>query len=315
MSIKSEPHRKFVQTFVLAEQPNGYYVLNDIIRYLNDDEEDLPEEEPLAENTGVQPEEEHTAGTQEPEFETKGESVDEPAAADEVDAKLEQEIAEEVTEGLEEAPDANGTPPSDIVEDRTAPSSGPEEPGTTTAEHSESTGDQATLEPEFPKEPEHTPSISPPKPTTPAPAQDAPPAAPAKAAPKTWANLVAANRAAPPAIPSPSSSSPAPSQTKAASNSPQPSTPPSGVNENTTSQTSQGNGSGWQTAGHDHGKRQNRQQSISSGAGEEGNVLGYVKNVTEKVDATALRAALSKYGKLKYFDVSRPRVSIIFHCH
>lgn len=39
ISNKSEPSRKFVQTFVLAEQPNGYYVLNDIFRYLVDEEE------------------------------------------------------------------------------------------------------------------------------------------------------------------------------------------------------------------------------------------------------------------------------------
>ncbi|KAJ9477335.1 Nuclear transport factor 2 [Pseudozyma hubeiensis] len=31
--------RKFAQTFFLAEQPNGYYVLNDIFRYLKDEEE------------------------------------------------------------------------------------------------------------------------------------------------------------------------------------------------------------------------------------------------------------------------------------
>lgn len=31
--------RKFVQTFFLAEQPNGYFVLNDIFRYLKEDEE------------------------------------------------------------------------------------------------------------------------------------------------------------------------------------------------------------------------------------------------------------------------------------
>ena len=31
--------RKFAQTFFLAEQPNGYYVLNDIFRYLKDEDE------------------------------------------------------------------------------------------------------------------------------------------------------------------------------------------------------------------------------------------------------------------------------------
>lgn len=37
MSNKSLPTRKFCQTFFLAEQTSGYYVLNDIFRYLKDD--------------------------------------------------------------------------------------------------------------------------------------------------------------------------------------------------------------------------------------------------------------------------------------
>ena len=44
MSNKNMPHRKFVQTFVLAEQPNGYYVLNDIFRYILDEDEEEAEE-------------------------------------------------------------------------------------------------------------------------------------------------------------------------------------------------------------------------------------------------------------------------------
>ncbi|CAJ0648674.1 12796_t:CDS:2 [Entrophospora sp. SA101] len=40
MSNHDEPPRKFAQTFFLATQPNGYYVLNDIIRFLNDDDEE-----------------------------------------------------------------------------------------------------------------------------------------------------------------------------------------------------------------------------------------------------------------------------------
>ena len=34
MSNKGEPWKKFVQTFFLAEQPNGYFVLNDIFRWV-----------------------------------------------------------------------------------------------------------------------------------------------------------------------------------------------------------------------------------------------------------------------------------------
>lgn len=39
MSNKGGAWRKFAQTFFLAEQPNGYFVLNDIFRYLKEDDE------------------------------------------------------------------------------------------------------------------------------------------------------------------------------------------------------------------------------------------------------------------------------------
>ncbi|KAF9948860.1 hypothetical protein BGZ72_009243, partial [Mortierella alpina] len=56
MSNRGGPSQKFVQTFFLAEQPRGYYVLNDIFRYLKDDAElefevetEAVEEEPSSE--------------------------------------------------------------------------------------------------------------------------------------------------------------------------------------------------------------------------------------------------------------------------
>lgn len=51
MSNKGGNWRKFSQTFFLAQQPNGYYVLNDIFRYLSDETEtaaDIAAEEPVA---------------------------------------------------------------------------------------------------------------------------------------------------------------------------------------------------------------------------------------------------------------------------
>ena len=48
ISNKSQAHKKFTQTFVLATQTNGYFVLNDIFRYLIE-EEDEAEAEPEAE--------------------------------------------------------------------------------------------------------------------------------------------------------------------------------------------------------------------------------------------------------------------------
>ncbi|KAH8111548.1 hypothetical protein DFH11DRAFT_1791526 [Phellopilus nigrolimitatus] len=37
MSNRNEAWRKFVQTFFLAEQPNGYFVLNNIFRFLKEE--------------------------------------------------------------------------------------------------------------------------------------------------------------------------------------------------------------------------------------------------------------------------------------
>ena len=37
MSNKGDDWRKFVQTFFLAEQHNGYFVLNDIFRFLKEE--------------------------------------------------------------------------------------------------------------------------------------------------------------------------------------------------------------------------------------------------------------------------------------
>ena len=60
MSNQGEPWRKFVQTFFLAEQPNGYFVLNDIFRFLK---EETVEYEPTDETESSVPD---TAAVQEP---------------------------------------------------------------------------------------------------------------------------------------------------------------------------------------------------------------------------------------------------------
>ncbi|KDQ09038.1 hypothetical protein BOTBODRAFT_537772 [Botryobasidium botryosum FD-172 SS1] len=61
MSNNGDPWRKFAQTFFLAEQPNGYFVLNDIFRFLKEetagDEESVEEgaEEPAQQDTSHPP--------------------------------------------------------------------------------------------------------------------------------------------------------------------------------------------------------------------------------------------------------------------
>ncbi|KAL8659101.1 MAG: hypothetical protein Q9202_007276 [Teloschistes flavicans] len=308
MSNKAAPHRKFVQTFVLAEQPNGYFVLNDIFRYIEDEEEDFEPEEPPAT---------HAAESEEPGATLT--NSDDPAQqqhdAEVIDHKLEAELETEKVVSEEPAtgePIFNGTATANNVgetaeEGPDTLASSADEHAETKIEDAEQVAEEVKAEPEKPKDPDPTPIASPPKPAQAAPTPTSTPAAPPKpAAPKTWANLVAANRVAAPVAPSPASSaSPAPSQPK---NTPSStahtiSSPATTTDDSQMRPQTNGN-AGWQTAGTDNNRRQVRGQSIS-GNTERETVLGYVKNVTEKVDASILKSTLSAFGKLAYFDVSR----------
>ncbi|KAF9423026.1 hypothetical protein BGZ94_008429 [Podila epigama] len=76
LSNKGGPAQKFVQTFFLAVQPKGFYVLNDIFRYLKDDSEDTIEEN-LTEDPKT---DEHTADVPvQPETHVEAESAPEAA--------------------------------------------------------------------------------------------------------------------------------------------------------------------------------------------------------------------------------------------
>jgi Nuclear transport factor 2 (NTF2) domain len=280
MSNKSAPSKKFVQTFVLTPQPKGYYVLNDIFRYLNDEEDEIVEDEPAAPEPNPV---EEAATSPPPITETEQDSVNNEAGAEQVDQKLEELV------DADPAAVVNGASAESALEDPVEQQASPEPAEEVIA----------PFQSENPPEPEPTPVVSPPKATTPAPAAEIP------ASKKTWANLVGSKATAIPAVPVPTPSIPL--QPKA-QKSPPPSVQPQqsgSANEQGTSSGSQSNE--WQTA--DHGKKQIRPQTKT---GSESNVLGYIKNVTEKIEASKLRSALEKYGEIKYFDVSRPRVSA---CH
>lgn len=318
MSNKAAPHRKFVQTFVLAEQPNGYFVLNDIFRYIEEDEEDFEPEEPSTTQA---------AGAEEPAatLAASEDPVHEQHIVEEVDHKLKAELEVEKAsseESAEEAPTSNGASTGPIggekLDDDPAVSiSGAEEQNDTPVEDAEKAVQETLIAPEKPRDPDPTPVGSPPKPAQATPAEAPPrsaPAAPPKpAAPKTWANLVAANRVAAPAVPSPvSSASPAPSQPR---NAPAPAaqanSPPAPTGDDSQSRNQANGNAGWQTAGTDNNRRQTRGQSIS-GNTDKDTILGYVKNVTDKVDASILKSTLNDFGKLAYFDVSRTKVHFCF---
>ncbi|MCJ1478461.1 hypothetical protein MMC13_007141 [Lambiella insularis] len=319
MSNKAAPHRKFVQTFVLAEQPNGYFVLNDIFRYINEDEEEDEEEEQVQSAAAPEPEDHVPVGI---ETEAKTLTSSEDPLAQEQDAELlDKKLEEKIPENNTDEPAvptvvSNGEPASAVesedenIADTTQLPQVEEDVVQGVAQPAD---DTENAQQEKPKDPDPTPVASPPKQAEFEPSNDSVPASvPKPAAPKTWANLVAARvpSASASSTASVSSASPAPPQTKAPSSTATTvvAAPPTPSTDDASTQALPSPG-GWQTAGQESGKRQARQQSnsVSGGTSERGNILGYVKNVTERVDAVELKATLNKYGRLEYFDVSRQK--------
>ncbi len=336
ISNRSQPHKKFTQTFVLAPQPQGFFVLNDIFRYLVE-EEDEPEQ---AVETGVEnvenppavgsgylepiPTANHTANHTPPE-KTLTSSAS-PAAverdAQQVDEEIKSKVPEQVTESAE--PKVNGhaaeeeeeeVDDAEEAEDEPAAASLPtppteQEPAAT----EEVTPAPAVEEPQQEKEvAEPAPTPSPPKQATPQPAP-----APKPAAPKTWASLAAsANRVATPAAPSSSSSAtsqakPAPKPTAAPSNTLAAPTPqaapsaPAAQREASPAEASQGDE--WTAVGGSHNRNQSRQTNVTQQP-EGPQYRGYIKNVHEGVDGNALKAHLETFGEVTYFDIARQKVS------
>ena len=324
MSNRAAPHRKFVQTFVLAEQPTGYYVLNDIFRYLLEEEEEEEVEGEVEMTNGVSNEqiapvapapvdtEESVPAT----LTSSNDPVQQKHDAEHIDRKLEEEVL-----GKPEDQKVNGVLPSEtpvathiedapaaIAEETTPPAPALEQAAESVAAEEQS---------EKPRDPDPTPIASPPKPASTAPVE-APAAPPKPAAPKTWANLVASKGAATatasPTVKAAPPATPAPLKPKTTNSSSKESmTPPTTSGEEVQAKPQQNGNSGWQMAGADNKQRQGRQHSQSISSNQE-NVLGYVKNVTDKVDASLLRTTLTSFGKLAYFDVSRQKVrSNLFH--
>lgn len=335
ISNKSAPQRKFTQTFVLAEQQNGYFVLNDIFRYILEDE-DIPAQEsapeaPVEAASGYQEEEAATEAKGElPGTLTSSDNVEEQTRGVElVTEGLEQAIKEEPSLSEEAAPDAvNGddvTDSAEVDQAEEAPAADvtmtEEEEETPAPESNESVQAEENVQLEKPKDPEPTPAASPPKA---APAQPAAPAASSKpAAPKTWASLVSGSKRvatplapAVPNVPSATSQAPASATTPKTAQTPAPAAPqaatPAAAPATTTQEsdpveTAQSSGSEWQTAGHDHGKKQGRTQAVPTPAE---NSRGYIKNVSEAIEAGDLRAGLNKIAEVTYLDINRQKVRL-----
>ena len=327
ISNKSQPHRKFVQTFVLATQTNGYFVLNDIFRYLID-EEDQSEEAAAPEEAQQAPAVESSAqevAPSEPETEAKTlTSSQDPTLVEDDAKKVDQGLEDKVlSEPATSATAVNGVDHSEDAksEQEEAPAATPEPAAST--ELSKTETKETDLQAEKPKDPEPTPAASPPPKQ--APAQPAP--APKPAAPKTWASL-AASAVATPAAPSSTASSnasqqkpaPAASKPNAASTPSAPSTqstpaapaaPSAPAAQRDESPAGNNSQDEWTAVGGSHNRQQSRQtnQQQQQQQPQGPQTRGYIKNVFENIDSGDLRASLERHGELTYFDVSRQKVS------
>jgi hypothetical protein len=307
-SNKAGDPKKFVQTFVLAQQPSGYFVLNDIFRYVDDGEEEPAEPAPEAEAPEEAPAVPATEEVEEQPEETKQEPAEEPAAPA-IDASAVDQKLEDVTK---ETSSSNGAVAAEIPTEtsKTVPETTPQpteekaaDPETTAQELAE----EDIKQPERPADPSPTPV---PKPQAVAPAPAPAPAQPPK--PMTWASRAAAAAAAAagprPAVPLPKAATPTPAQPRPAAATQAAATQPAASQNADVAPAAAPakEASEWQTAGSDS-KRQNRPQSISGPQSEKEGTLGYVKYVTEKVKHDDLKAALAQHGELSYLDINRQK--------
>lgn len=300
ISNQGQPHKRFCQTFVLAEQTNGYFVLNDIFRYLAEDPEEEEEAQESAPANGVE-EPAPTGAIPEVEAEQATASAED---LNKVDEKLEEVAQEEST--TEEV--ASAAPAQQVPEEVEQPKA-EEAPAAVTEEASqeaETPAQEEVAEPEKPKAPTPTRAPS---------AQKAAPVAmpsgpPKPAAPRTWASLAAsAHKVATPVVTAPAAQQ-VPSQSKAAAPSqpaadkPAPAVAPA---RDQSPATSQGEAAGWQTAtGH---KKEPIRAQNQGPAADPDQKRAYIKNVYSQVEEATLKAALSKFGEVEYLDVSRQKVS------
>ncbi|KAK7189348.1 hypothetical protein DPSP01_012391 [Paraphaeosphaeria sporulosa] len=298
ISNKGHPHKRFAQTFVLAEQTNGYFVLNDIFRYLAEepeDEEDI-QHDASAPAAGVQ-EPAPTAAA--PENAGLNQS-DEIATTEEDLNKVDQKLETAKEEPAQEAPATatNGTPAAEeVAEAEDAPAAAVSASEEAPSKEPEAAVEVEVAQPEKPKDPAPTPAP-----------KAAAPAAPAKpAVPKSWAALAAsAHKVATPVMPA-AATSQAPSQAKSTTSTPAPQAAPEKTPapaRESSPTNSQGDAAGWQSVGTK--KEQSRGQQAQAPQ-EADQRRAYIKNVYSQVEEGALKAALTKFGEIEHLDISRQK--------
>lgn len=311
LSNKAAEPKKFVQTFVLAQQPTGYFVLNDIMRYI-DEENDA--ETGAAADAAEEPSTEAPAVVES----AKEEPVEAAETAKESSNVADTTAVEQEAQVSDDKPDVNGGENVEPIEaEKPSITVDKVDPEATARELAE----EDAKEPEKPQDPTPTPVVE----KASAPLTEpvvSEPTGPPK--PMTWASRAAAAAGPRPVVPLPKTATPpAQAQNRAPAPAAAPAAPaaasqPSGATAQppapaaaaaaaaAPTEAAPKDASGWQTAGSDS-KRQNRPQSISANPVEKEGTLGYVKYVTDKVQDSELRKALEAHGELAYFDINRQK--------
>ena len=192
MSNKGEAWKKFVQTFFLAEQPNGYFVLNDIFRFLK--EESVEDgDEPEADVTAPNAPDFAPPAPASPAPPPPAEPEPIPAPPP-VPVPVVEERAPSPAPTPSPQPQVNGHAP----ETKPEPVPVPREPTPAPVPEPVSTASPAPVSPAPPPPqqlapPPAAPAQPPQQPPQPAaaPAPAPAPVAPAPSAPKSWASLAA----------------------------------------------------------------------------------------------------------------------------
>ncbi|KAI0266530.1 hypothetical protein BC834DRAFT_823970 [Gloeopeniophorella convolvens] len=301
MSNRGEPWRKFVQTFFLAEQPNGYFVLNDIFRFLKEEtvESDEGEEQPTTTDT------EQTSTTAVSEVAPASPAPSQPAAPV-ADVPAAEPVQVDPSPSPSPSPvpveEALPTPEEPVAEshangDAQAEPEEPEAPApvekSPTPEPIPTPAEESPAPTASPALPPATASPAPSLPPAPAPAPPSQPApAPAPAAPKTWANLAATN--------SKKWGSAVAQESRGTSEAP------------AASSSSPVSGAQTPVSHHGPGPRPHQQPRESHpayvAATNVPNAQCFVKSVQENVSETALRNTLtSRFGPIKELEIVRSK--------
>jgi hypothetical protein len=205
MANDGDPNfHKFVQTFFLAEQPNGYFVLNDVFRFLKEETVDSDEEQEVNVQEAQQPPAKATQnnepvataeppaplGEPEPTPVTAPAPTSAPLVVEDPPAPATTVTAAAVTPAIPEPVVAPSPSPSPSPAPAPAPAPNPEPQSQPNGIHQ-----PAPADPKPPAEPPQIEKPAPqPTPPSPPPPSAPPPATPAAAATrKTWADLAAQN--------------------------------------------------------------------------------------------------------------------------